>query len=295
MIPSNLTLATEICVFWDMNIYAGSKLLKVPRFMRFFFIILRDLKNGVFRNLLNGNVGSLGFNYLVKPSYFVFDGVITRHNMNIINSPRMKYSINQASLQCGRDYQIPMRLHQAIWAIDYVLSNKSTKDLSIVEIGTGRGFIMSGILSSRDFIKSSVKNPIYLFDTFSPYAVSISGGQESQNGVHPFYAESIESVKNSFSKWPNVNIIQGLLPESLNQASIGSIGFLHLDLNNPKVELEVLIQLWPKIQIGGVVISDDYGYLGFDETYKTLNNFFGEVGATVLTSAYGQGIVIKTA
>ena len=60
------------------------------------------------------------------------------------------------------------------------------------------------------------------------------------------------------------------------------------------MELECLQALWPKIELGGVVLSDDYAYLGFSETYETLNNFFQEVGATVLTTAYGQGIVIKT-
>jgi|LakMenE18May11ns_1017448.scaffolds.fasta_scaffold9956122_1 hypothetical protein len=281
-------------MFWDLNIYEGSRLCGIPKGLKLPALFLRDLKNGTFRNLRKGNWGSLGFNYLVKKDLFVFDGVISRHDISVINTPRVRYAISKAADTCGRDYRIPMRMHQAIWCVDYVLANKATSQCSIVEIGTGRGFIMQGILASRDFINASVSNPIFLFDTFSQFSVGSNGKQESENGVHPFYAISKESTKDSFSKWKNVRLIAGVLPGSIGSVELGEIGFLHLDLNNPKVELECLQALWPKIQLGGVVLSDDYAYLGFNETYETLNNFFQEVGATVLTTAYGQGIVIKT-
>lgn len=280
-------------MFWDLNVYKGSRLTHLPKFLQLFAVVIRDIKNGVFRALKNQDNGSLGFNYLINESTTVFDGVITRHNMSIIHSPRMKFAISEASDQCERDYQIPMRLHQAIWAVDYVLSNNNTKDCSFVEIGTGRGYIMRGVLASREFINSGVRNPIFLFDTFSPFTLDGEGNQKPENKTHPFYARNVETVKEAFSYWKNVHVVEGLLPMTLEATDVASIGFVHLDLNNPKVELECLKKLWPLIKPGGVVLSDDYAVLGFNETYHTLNDFFEQQGSTILTSAYGQAIVIK--
>lgn len=91
-----------------------------------------------------------------------------------------------------------------------------------------------------------------------------------------------------------MQIVEGNLPNSLDLVDFGSIGFCHTDLNNPEVEIKCLKKLWPKIELGGIILIDDYAYLGFETTYKTFNEFVSEKDITILTTAFGQGIILKT-
>ena len=89
-------------------------------------------------------------------------------------------------------------------------------------------------------------------------------------------------------------IVVGNLPENLDLVDFGSIGFCHIDLNNPRVELQCLEKLWPKIELGGIILIDDYAHLGYDTTYKTFNEFAIKKDITILTTAFGQGIIVKS-
>ena len=261
-----------------MTIYKHSFISSLPKIISTILLIIRNLK----QKKIN------------LSKFFISDGVITKNNMSVVETERIKYSIETAIKNCGWDYQIPMRLHQAIWCLDSVLSNTKMKQSSIVELGTGRGFVMSGILASRDFIGAPIQNPIFLFDTFLPYYLGANNEQTKLNGINRHYAISLESTKRNFSKWNNINIIQGTLPESVKNTKIESVGFLHIDLNNPEIELTTLKYLWPKIEIGGIILIDDYGAIGYQETYKVFNLYSTEIGSPILTTAFGQGIMIKT-
>jgi hypothetical protein len=44
---------------------------------------------------------------------------------------------------------------------------------------------------------------------------------------------------------------------------------------------------------GGVVLIDDYAYSGFEYTYRLFNELATELGVAILTTASGQGIIVK--
>lgn len=46
-----------------------------------------------------------------------------------------------------------------------------------------------------------------------------------------FYVQSVESIRENFSQWKNVQIIQGAVPETLSHVTAREIAFLHLDMN----------------------------------------------------------------
>jgi hypothetical protein len=94
-------------------------------------------------------------------------------------------------------------------------------------------------------------------------------------------------------RFPQVKLIRGLLPASLGKVALPSISFLHIDLNSPEVEIETLKTLWPNILCGGVILIDDYAYAGYEYTYQLFNSFATEFGVSILTTASGQGIIIK--
>lgn len=265
---------------WDMNVYTNTRISKLPTTLQTLALILRNIKLSKSKN--------------GRTKVYEFDGVVTQHNMSVIESPRMQYSIHSANEVAGWDYQIPMRIHQAIWCVDTMLKSKATSKSSLVEIGTGRGYVMMAVLRSRSFLDSDIHNPVFLCDSYLPYSLNSESKQDIENGVNKHYAVNAEQTRKAFSSFRNVQIVEGNLPDSLNLVDFGSIGFCHIDLNNPQVEIECLKKLWPKIEPGGIILIDDYAYLGFGSTYKAFNEFAIEKDVTILTTAFGQGIIFKT-
>jgi hypothetical protein len=86
-------------------------------------------------------------------------------------------------------------------------------------------------------------------------------------------------------------LIQGFLPETLPQGNIGKIAFLHVDLNHAPAEVAVVRALWPKIERGGIMLLDDYAQVL--QQNDAMNQLAQEMSFEVLTTATGQGIVVK--
>jgi hypothetical protein len=223
-----------------------------------------------------------------KPHHYDFeaDGMGTRHNVNFMREQRFQKAYNRAVAASGWDYGIPFRVHQALWC-----SRQAQKvDGDFVELGTGRGFIMSAVLA--DFQNwENARRSVHLFDTFISALVDSQGKQTGPVSAH--YAISAENVVANFSEWTRVKIHQGDIFDTLPKAEIERISFLHIDMNCPEPEIYGLRTLWGRISRGGVVLLDDYAYSGFESQYEAMNNLSREIGFDIQTTASGQGIIIK--
>jgi hypothetical protein len=214
------------------------------------------------------------------------------HNLTFLSDPRFIFAQERAIRAGGFNYGIPLRIHQAMWCADKAM--KLSPDSVFVELGTGKGYLMSAMLGSLDYIKADLsKKGVYLFDTFESSATDFKRAQDLSLGRNIYYAESFSDVKANFSDYPNVALVKGRLPETLKSVELEKIGLLHIDLNAPEIETQCLKILWEKILPGGVVLIDDYAYSGFEYTYKLFNDLAEELGVSILTTASGQGVIVK--
>jgi hypothetical protein len=228
-----------------------------------------------------------------RPKYIhQFDGVATLHNLDCLNEPRFQYALSQSISAGGFDYRIYMRQHQAIWAADYAL--RRNPQGIFVELGTAKGYFMTSILASFEYLGTDLsQTQVLLFDSFVSSATDNKNSQRSENGKNIYYAENVDQVKKTFSKYKNVRINQGVLPSILNSTEIKPISLIHIDLNAPEIEIECLKKLWEKILPGGLILIDDYAYSGFDYTNRLFNAFAKEFNVSILTTAWGPGVIIK--
>ena len=261
---------------FDFKIYPNSKISKM-RFgpVKLFALLIR--------------------NFYPRKKKFLhnFDGMASNHIFSFLSDPDFQYALNKAKNAGGRDYNINLRIHQAIWCAN--LANNTLKGSTFVEIGTGRGYIVSAILGNFERLNPSahLDHKFFLFDSFMPYQTDLIGHQDSSLGISPNYAESYEKVVLNFSAYPNVNLVKGKLPKSLDEFSLNNIGFLHIDLNAPEIEIKCLEKLWNQILPGGIILIDDYAYQGFQHTNKLFNDIAKRLKFNILTTATGQGIAIK--
>ena len=133
-------------------------------------------------------------------------------------------------------------------------------------------------LSSRKF---------YLYDLFE-------GAEGISNHAMPEHGpELFEGVTARFAEMPNVIVTKGRVPESFSQAAPQSISLLHIDMNNVTAEIAALEALFDKVSPGGIIILDDYGWIGYVDQQRAERAWFAERGYAVLERPTGQGLVIK--
>ena len=66
-------------------------------------------------------------------------------------------------------------------------------------------------------------------------------------------------------------------------------------MNCAPPELAALRHFWPRLVPGGVVLMDDYAYMGFDEQGAAFDAWARETGIPILALPTGQGLIIKPA
>lgn len=213
------------------------------------------------------------------------DSVISANNKNFINNNAFKDSYNFAVNFVGEDFRIPFRVHQAIWAV----SNSLSIEGDIVELGTGRGFIISSVLNYFQNSERFNDKNIILFDIFLKPSISGLGILNHEQ----YYANSYQSMKSKFDNYKNVKLIEGDIYNTLNNNIPKKIAFLHIDLNNADVELFSIKLLWNNLQKGAIILLDDYANAGHDEQFLEWNIFAESQNRIILTTPSGQGILIK--
>jgi hypothetical protein len=256
--------------------FAGPRILRLPKILQAPIFLLRNLR----------------FYRLPRRIPFVFDadGMATTAIPSFLDKSEFvsAYFRMRVASRAVVDPGLQWRVHQAMWCA----SNCMNVEGDFVECGTGKGLMMSAVLDSLPSWNTSTKRML-LFDTFSPFGIDPSSGRNlEEHGVRGTYASNIEDVAQNFSEWQRVELIEGFLPETLPQGKIEKIAFLHVDLNHAPAEVAVVRALWAKVQIGGFMLLDDYAQV--EQQNSAMNQLSEELSFKILTTASGQGIVVKS-
>ncbi len=107
------------------------------------------------------------------------------------------------------------------------------------------------------------------------------------------YVTDLERVRANFSEWPNAIVVQGAVPEVLDNVDFGGVAFLHLDMNCALPERAALEFFWPRLSGGGVVLFDDYTYFGHNSQTEEIDAAARNLGIRILALPTGQGLIVK--
>jgi hypothetical protein len=107
------------------------------------------------------------------------------------------------------------------------------------------------------------------------------------------YVMDPERVRANYAEWPNTEIVQGVVPDVLEQLKVGQVAFLHLDMNCAHPECAAFEYFWEKLSPGGVVLLDDYAACGYDALARAIDDAASARGVEVLSLPTGQGLIWK--
>jgi len=178
------------------------------------------------------------------------------------------------------------RMHTLTWAAGHCAALAG----DFVECGVYRGFSSAVVLDFLQF--QDLGRRFYLYDSFS-------GIPEAYRGGSPMPPQSYEDeglyerVLERFAAYPNVHVVQGVVPESFEQLCPERIAYLHLDLNSHQAELGALEALFDRVTPGGMIVLDDYGWQWYRAQKDAEDAFMRQRGYAVLELPTGQGLVVK--
>jgi len=210
--------------------------------------------------------------------------ILFQRNLGFRRDPRFVRAMRK-NARTNQESSLQLRLNTLIWAAQHALHVPG----DFVEAGVWRGFCSAVIADYLDF--SRVPKVFYLYDTFE----GIPAALDSEKHNSPAFSEAglYESVVARFADYPNVRIVKGAVPDSFAQAVPERISFLHLDMNSSKSEIAALEVLFDRVSPGGLIIFDDYGWLGYEAQKIAEDAFMAERGYRILELPSGQGMLLK--
>lgn len=181
------------------------------------------------------------------------------------------------------------------WIISYCVRHAvefTDKDLPMVECGVCDGLTAYFVLNELHGLDSHAT--VHLYDAWAPMKSEYL--LESEQDWSGNYSNiSMDRVKKNLSEFDNVVYHQGYIPESLNNepSSPSKISYLSIDLNSVIPTVAALEYFFPKLVRGGVIIFDDYGFIGYGPTKKAVDEFFADKPGILMPLPTGQAIYYR--
>lgn len=109
-----------------------------------------------------------------------------------------------------------------------------------------------------------------------------------------FSNTSFQSIKNAFSKYNFVDIRKGFIPKSFSGLENEKIAFAHIDVDIYSSVKNCCEFIYPKLEKGGVMIFDDYGFPSCPGARRAVDEYFRNKNDSPIILNTGQAIVLKS-
>lgn len=220
------------------------------------------------------------------------DGLVTRHNCDFLQDEAFQQAYRAGeSLDSWFGSKLHWRVHTILWAA----KRAAQMEGDFVECGVNKGGFSRSVVEYLNF--ENLKNKkFYLLDTFAGPVDKFISEEEKKNGLyvgHFPYRECYEEVKQAFSKFENVEIIRGMIPDTLPQVKAEKVCYLLIDMNCAAPEVAAAEYFWDKLTSGAAIILDDYGWDGHIVQKKAMDEFARRKGVSVLQLPTAQGLILK--
>jgi len=234
------------------------------------------------------------------PIAYAQDGLISVHSHAFMQDPAFlkAYARGVKAIGGVDTYGWHWRVHVGLWAAAVA----SRLDGDFVECGVNKGFMSSAIMEYLDW--NSMDRDFYLLDTFAGHDERFVSEDERRGGAMQknaenlqsgFYVRGVDGVRANFAEWPRARIVEGAIPETLEQVRPARVAYLHLDMNCAPPEVAALEHFWNRLVVGAPVLLDDYAYLGFTPQRLAMDDFAQQHAVAVCSLPTGQGLIMKPA
>jgi Macrocin-O-methyltransferase (TylF) len=257
------------------------------------------------KKMIRALIEATGFSIFRLPptggsaSVYHQDGLISIHNHDFMGDVDFRRAYGRGvQATAGDDYNWHWRVHVGLWAA----RTAALLPGDFVECGVNRGALSSAIMEYLGW--NNLQRTFWLMDTFEGIDERFITEEERNRDklaessgklASGVYTADFAGVQANFAEWRNVSFVKGSIPDTLPEVSADSIAFLHIDMNCAPPEIAALKYFWDRITPGGLVLLDDYAYLGFEPQKEAMDELARELGVVILSLPTGQGLILKPA
>jgi len=155
-------------------------------------------------------------------------------------------------------------------ATRYAINFSNPIEYNFVECGVGDGVTALFTLREISGQQKIGKFRMHLYDAWNIMRKEQLLESELAD-VHDYGDLDINTTRKNLSEFENYLVFhQGYIPASFKTSpeAPNSILYLHVDLNSAKATLNSLEFFFPRLVSEGVILFDDYGWIGFNDTKK---------------------------
>ena len=173
----------------------------------------------------------------------------------------------------------------------YILARQAlaTLDGEVWECGVYKGG--TAAMLARLVADGGRGQALRLFDTFAGMPATDAARDLHQAG--DFADTSLESVRACVGAHENLHFHAGFIPASFAGLDGTRIALAHIDVDIYRSVHDCLDFIWPRLQVGGFCVLDDYGFPTCPGARAAADEFFAGKPAVPLCLPTGQALVFK--
>lgn len=157
----------------------------------------------------------------------------------------------------------------------------------VAEVGEYKGG--TGRLLARTFGPSG--KSVHLFDTFT--GMPATDGNRDLHEENDFRDASLESVMAYLGDCSNVHIHPGLFPDTATSVENATFSPVHIDADIYKSVMSSCRFFYPRLEAGGIMIFDDYGFLSCPGARSAVDEFMSNKPEHACYLPTGQCLVLR--
>jgi O-methyltransferase len=176
-----------------------------------------------------------------------------------------------------------------LWA--YLAEASKSGKGDILEVGVWRGGT-SALLATRAN-KLDLDAITYIADTFEGV---VKAGDQDTNYKGKEHSDTNEQIVTSLLKKvgaENYEILKGVFPDSLKKDISSSFIFCHIDVDTFESARDVFNWVFPRLNVRGVVVFDDYGFYNCTGVTRYVNELKKRSDLIFHYNLSGQAVIIK--
>jgi hypothetical protein len=193
--------------------------------------------------------------------------------------------------------ELRCRHYIVYWTVAYAshhTTNSNSEGDNLVECGVADG--VSAYFSMKSYEKRNQHFTMYLYDSWdSMREKELLESETSRVGKYNNLEKGV--TQENLNDFRDSTVYrEGYIPEVFDSGeNPDSVSWLHIDLNSAIPTEEVLELYYERVEQGGVILFDDYGWKGYVETKNIVDEFFGEHNSGIhFPLPTGQSVYFKT-